>query len=93
MNFYDYAYTSESQTTEEYCVAIAGINSQYNTSTSSWNSKAPRGKWYHVPCTETREYVCYHDGSKYSMKYIFFANIQLLLLIFRFSTNCCETST
>ncbi|OWA54318.1 hypothetical protein BV898_18726 [Hypsibius exemplaris] len=46
------------QTTNKYCVVMAGVGSRYGL---MWLTHI-RGEWYHAPCTENREFVCYHDG-------------------------------
>ncbi|OWA54320.1 putative Secretory phospholipase A2 receptor [Hypsibius exemplaris] len=49
-----------SQITDRFCVAMAGVNSQFNLIDGG---KPRRGFWYHASCTETREFVCYHEGT------------------------------
>ncbi|OWA54319.1 putative Lymphocyte antigen 75 [Hypsibius exemplaris] len=52
---------SHSDINDRHCTVMAGIDSQYNGTVSG--RKPTRGFWFHAPCTETREFVCSHDGT------------------------------
>lgn len=82
-NFQDSRIVSNSAANNKLCAVYAGNNSQYNLTSYS---KPSFGKWFHAACTETREFICYHEGSKFhllpilsSSKYNFFPSAPMPL--------------
>ncbi|OWA52273.1 putative Macrophage mannose receptor 1 [Hypsibius exemplaris] len=60
-NFQDNRHPSNLETMTQFCAVMAGNNSQYNI--SDFGGKASHGRWFHAPCQEAREFICYHDGT------------------------------